>query len=153
MRCSNRGWLVLSPMMLSAILAGLPPAEARSAELLPPDAPGITRPAEYSFGSATQSKDWRATVQVLDQLERRFGEKSVQILIRISMRPLIRKPSRRTMTSSSDAPGGKNCPSIHSPRPTRPGPSHSSVQTDARYLPLRRLMRPKAPVASCRSTS
>ena len=82
MRCSNRMWLVLSQIMLSAILAGLPSAQALSAELLPPDAPGITQPAEYSFGSATQSKDWRATVQVLDQLERRFGEKSVQILIR-----------------------------------------------------------------------
>ncbi|WP_354040617.1 hypothetical protein [Devosia sp. UYZn731] len=50
--------------------------------VLPPEAAGITQPAEYSFGSVTQAADWRATVTVLDQLESRFGEKSIRILPR-----------------------------------------------------------------------
>jgi hypothetical protein len=49
---------------------------------MPPDAPGITRPEEYFFGSATRNRDWQATKRVLDQLERRFGEKSMDILMR-----------------------------------------------------------------------
>ncbi|TAV92162.1 hypothetical protein [Rhizobium leguminosarum] len=49
---------------------------------IPPDAPGISRSEEYSFGSATQAEDWQATRKVLGQLEGRFGEKSVRILAR-----------------------------------------------------------------------
>jgi hypothetical protein len=49
---------------------------------MPPDAPGLSRSEEYSFGSATQAEDWQATRRVLGQLEGRFGEKSVRILAR-----------------------------------------------------------------------
>ncbi|TAV73127.1 hypothetical protein [Rhizobium leguminosarum] len=49
---------------------------------IPPDAPGVSRSEEYSFGSATQAEDWQATRKVLGQLEGRFGEKSVRILAR-----------------------------------------------------------------------
>ncbi|MDV4180274.1 hypothetical protein R1521_17385 [Rhizobium brockwellii] len=49
---------------------------------MPPDAPGVSRSEEYSFGSATQAEDWQATRKVLGQLEGRFGEKSMRILAR-----------------------------------------------------------------------
>jgi hypothetical protein len=49
---------------------------------MPADAPGISRSEEYSFGSATQAEDWRAARTVLDQLEARFGQKSMRILAR-----------------------------------------------------------------------
>ncbi|MBY5335381.1 hypothetical protein HFO99_15775 [Rhizobium leguminosarum] len=49
---------------------------------MPPDAPGVSRSQEYSFGSATQAQDWQATRKVLGQLEGRFGEKSMRILAR-----------------------------------------------------------------------
>jgi hypothetical protein len=49
---------------------------------LPPDAPGIIRPEEYSFGDAVRSRDFQATMRVLDKLEARFGEKSMDIAIR-----------------------------------------------------------------------
>lgn len=49
-----------------------------AAPLMPADAPGVTAPEEYSFGSSTQGKDWRATRDVLDALEHRFGEKSMR---------------------------------------------------------------------------
>ncbi|MGO7182799.1 hypothetical protein ACCT14_23460 [Rhizobium brockwellii] len=50
--------------------------------VIPPDAPGVSRSEEYSFGSATQAEDWQATRKVLGQLEGRFGERSVRILAR-----------------------------------------------------------------------
>ncbi|MBB4289287.1 hypothetical protein GGE16_001303 [Rhizobium leguminosarum] len=49
---------------------------------IPPDAPGVSRSEEYSFGSATHAQDWQATRKILDQLEGRFGEKSVRVLSR-----------------------------------------------------------------------
>lgn len=62
-------------------LFGLP-ACSDEQRVMPPDAPGVSRSNEYSFGSATQAQDWQATRKVLDQLEGRFGEKSVRILAR-----------------------------------------------------------------------
>lgn len=62
-------------MMMVLLLAGCGPVAAPQ---LPADAPGVTAPEEYSFGSDMQGKDWRATRNVLDVLERRFGEKSMR---------------------------------------------------------------------------
>lgn len=62
-------------LIITLFLAG---CGADAAPQFPANAPGVTTPEEYSFGSATQGKDWRATRDVLDALERRFGEKSMR---------------------------------------------------------------------------
>lgn len=62
-------------MMMVLFLVG---CEVVAAPQLPENPPGVTTPEEYSFGSDTQGKDWRATRDVLDALERRFGEKSMR---------------------------------------------------------------------------
>ena len=77
-RVKNRTMSVLRtavPMMMVLFLVG---CGAVAAPQLPDNSPGLTTPEEYSFGSDTQGKDWRATRTVLDALERRFGEKSIR---------------------------------------------------------------------------
>lgn len=70
---------VLFAMLLAVTLAG---CSAAAAPGLPLDAPGVTAPAEYAFGSAVQSTDWHAASRVLDVLEARFGAKSMRMLTR-----------------------------------------------------------------------
>lgn len=67
---------ILATFLLAIVLAGCSAAAAPS---MPANPDGVTTPDEYSFGSDTQSKDWRATRAVLDVLERQFGEKSLRI--------------------------------------------------------------------------
>ncbi|MBX4971597.1 hypothetical protein ABID08_001648 [Rhizobium binae] len=70
-----RAGAVLVPLLGLFACSNEPP-------VMPADAPGISRPEEYSFGSETHAKDWRAARAVLDQLEPRFGEKSLHVLMR-----------------------------------------------------------------------
>ncbi|TBC97056.1 hypothetical protein ELH26_06265 [Rhizobium leguminosarum] len=80
-RRKGRFFRVLKMGILVMPLLGLAACSGEQV-VMPPDAPGVSRSEEYSFGSATQAQDWQATKKVLDQLEGRFGEKSVRILAR-----------------------------------------------------------------------
>ena len=66
-----------------ALLAAVPGVsgcrDARRVTPLPPDPPGVTRPAEYAFGDDTRHRDWRAQRQVLDQIETRVGARTVRL--------------------------------------------------------------------------
>ena len=72
----------LPRLIFVLLLAALAGCSAAAAPGLPPDAPGVTAPAEYAFGSAVQSMDWHAARRVLDALEARFGAKSMRMLTR-----------------------------------------------------------------------
>lgn len=67
---------------VAAIVIALGLAACTPAPPAPPDAPGIIKPEEYSFGDAVRSRDFQATMRVLDKLEARFGDKSMNIAIR-----------------------------------------------------------------------
>jgi hypothetical protein len=68
--------------LAGAIVVAFAASAAVAAPVLPADPPGVVQPDEYSFGDAVHSRDWHATVAVLDALEARFGAKSMTILIR-----------------------------------------------------------------------